>query len=261
MRSARFVVLGVALAAGLAAAFLAYGSRQTPSTAPSAAPTASTIDVLVAAEDIGFGDAVEPAKLRWQAWPAGNLPDQAVTRRATPDAMTEFSGAYARTALTRGEIIRRDTLIKAGSSGFMAAVLPTGKRAVAITIDEHGASTAGGFILPNDRVDVIWTVRLENRGADEGGQKVFSQTILQNIRVLAIGQAVQEKAGERTASGGTATLEVDPDQAQLLVHAERSGQLSLALRSITDAKSPPTVARNDNITVIRFGVPVEIPRR
>ncbi|MFC7397669.1 Flp pilus assembly protein CpaB [Chelatococcus sp. GCM10030263] len=260
MRSARFVVLGVALAAGLAAAFLAYGSRQTP-TNPTAAPTASTMDVLVAAEDIGLGDAVEPAKLRWQAWPADNLPEQAVTRRAAPDAMTEFSGAYARTGLTRGQIIRRDTLVKAGSSGFMAAVLPTGKRAVAITIDEHGATTAGGFILPNDRVDVIWTVRLENRGGADGGQKVFSQTILQNIRVLAIGQAVQEKAGERTASGGTATLEVDPEQAQVLVHAERSGQLSLTLRSITDAKSPPAVARNDNITVIRFGVPVEIPRR
>jgi len=259
MISPRFIVLGVALLAGIAAAVLAYGSRQRPS-APAPVATSATTDVLVTATDIGVGDAVKPDNLRWQAWPADHLPDQAVTRRATPDAMAEFTGAMARTRLTRGEIVRRDTLVKPGTAGFMAAILPEGKRAVAISIDERGESSAGNFILPNDRVDVISTIRLQNGGGDDGGQRTVSQTILQNIRVLAIGQAVQEKPGDRIAVGQTATLEVDPDQAELLVQAQRSGQLSLVLRSIADAKSSADAGHTGGITVVRFGV-VDIPRR
>src|SRR5690606_27734810 len=129
-----------------------------------------------------------------------------------------------------GEPIRRERLVQGQSSGYLAASLPPGYRAVAITIDQTGATSAGGFVLPNDRVDVISTTRI---GAG-GSESYESRTILSNVRVLAIGQNVQERNGERFVIGGNATLEVDPGQAEALVLAQRMGQLSLSLRSIMD---------------------------
>ena len=133
-------------------------------------------------------------------------------------------------------------------------MLPQGMRAVAIPIDQNGGSTAGGFILPNDRVDIISTTR------DAGADGLDARTILTSIRVLAIGQVIQERNGERVVTGGTATLEVDPAQAELIILAQRSGQLSLVLRSIADGP----IARNSNdpepkptdggVTVVRYGV-------
>jgi pilus assembly protein CpaB len=83
-----------------------------------------------------------------------------------------------------------------------------------------------------------------------------SETILRNIRVLAIGQSVQEKQAERTVIGSTATLEVTPDQAERLILAQRTGMLTLALRSMTDANKDDVVKpaeQPQTMTVIRFG--------
>jgi pilus assembly protein CpaB len=109
-------------------------------------------------------------------------------------------------------------------SGFLSAILPSGKRAAAVRVTAQ--STAGGFILPNDRVDVVHT------GAS--GDNTVSQTILRNIRVLAIDQTVEERDGERVVVGKTATLELDPAQVEIITAAETSGTVSLALRSMAD---------------------------
>lgn len=258
MKSARFVVLGIALAAGVSAAFLARGSSKVPSLAAPALPALRTTDVLVAASDLGIGSAVKPDNLRWQVWPTDSLPAQAITKRDNPDVLVEFTGTVARAGIASGELIRRDNLIKTGGSGFMSAMLPTGKRALAIAIDSRGTSSAGGFILPNDRVDVIRTFKSEQGS----GETVLAQTILQNIRVLAIGQTVQEKAGERVVTGENATLEVDPAQAEVLTRAQKNGQLSLVLRALTDANAAPiTIDPDETLTVVRFGNASQISAR
>ena len=117
-------------------------------------------------------------------------------------------------------------------------MLPSGMRAVAINIDPSGGATAGGFILPNDRVDVIRVYRDEEQTKALGVEVNTAQTILTNVRVLAIGQTVQEKGGEKTVVGANATLELDPAQAELIVLAQRTagaGNLHLTLRSMLDA--------------------------
>ena len=126
----------------------------------------------------------------------------------------------------------------------MAAILPTGMRAVSTEISAE--TGAGGFILPNDRVDVM----LSKREKDT----VSSQVILANVRVLAIDQAPKEKEGQNAVLGKTATLELSPGDAEILARARQSGTLSLALRSIADAKTGnDVVAAVDNslITVYR----------
>src|SRR3954462_8938948 len=141
----------------------------------------------------------------------------------------------------------------------MSAILPSGMRAVAISIDNRGATSAGGFILPNDRVDVIRTSRI----GDDSNAAVTSETILTNIRVLAIGQNVQEHNGEKVVTGETATLELMPAQAEVVTLAQKTGQLSLALRSLADAhQDTPREERADQaLTVVRYGVPKQAPKR
>jgi pilus assembly protein CpaB len=130
---------------------------------------------------------------------------------------------------------------------------------VAINIDTQGSSTAGGFILPNDRVDVINTFHDEDAARKGIGNSFAIQTILTNIRVLAIGQNFQEKNGERVITGANATLELTPAQAETIVLAQRVGQLSLILRSMTDANAtgeqPPT--HNNGLMVVRNGVAIQ----
>jgi pilus assembly protein CpaB len=149
-------------------------------------------------------------------------------------------------------------LIRADGSGFMAAMLPAGKRAVAINIDTRGASSAGGFVLPNDFVDIIRTYRDEESSKALGMDVFSSETILSGIRVMAIGQNIQEKNGEKVVTGETATLELDARQAELITLAQKVGQLSLVLRSLADAGQKDTVKPENTdagVLVVRFGVP------
>jgi pilus assembly protein CpaB len=118
----------------------------------------------------------------------------------------------------------------------MAAILPGGMRAVSTEISPE--SGAGGFILPNDRVDVILSKREKNIDHPNLGDIVSSEIILGNIRVLAIDQAPKEKDGQNAVVGKTATLELKPEQAEALARARQVGTLSLALRSMVDARTP-----------------------
>jgi pilus assembly protein CpaB len=248
MKAARIAVLGIALAAGGVAAYLASTSERTVEVqAP--APTVPKNEVLVASADIPVGTAVAAKDMRWQAWPADAVAGGMITRQSMPNAMQDLAGAIARSAFVSNEPIRNDKLIK-GDAGFMSAILPSGMRALAIAIDNRGTNSAGGFILPNDRVDVIRTY------TPDGSTAVLSETVLRNIRVLAIGQNVQEKDGQKVVIGETATLELDPKQVETVALAQRSGQLALSLRSMADtSKAEDPVAEGGQITVVRHGVP------
>src|SRR5438105_7607228 len=257
MNTARIVVLTIALIAGGVAAYLASGIGDKPP--PTEAITLQTVDVLVANSDIGLGQTVTAEAVQWQTWPAATASNSFIRRNERPDATTQVAGSIARAPFIAGEPVREPKLVKPNGSGFMAAMLPTGMRAVSTEISPE--TGAGGFILPNDRVDVILSKREKN--PDKGGPDlVNAEIILSNIRVLAIDQAPKEKDGQNSVVGKTATLELKPDQAEILARARQSGTLSLALRSIADVnareKSVEVAKRGEGVNVVRYGIPSPI---
>jgi pilus assembly protein CpaB len=266
MKPAKLAVLGITAVAGLSAALL-MNWREAPKPVVIEAPAqaTNTTEVLVAAADLPMGQTLKQADMRWQAWPSDGIPSGFLRKSDMPQGLDEIAGSIVRVSFLNGEPIRREKLIKADGSGFMSAILPSGMRAVAISIDTRGATSAGGFILPNDRVDIIRTYR-DDESSRAGGTDVhISETVLKNIRVLAIGQNVQERNGEKVITGETATLELTPSQSELVTLAQRTGQLSLALRSLADANQTDEVAREDKaeagLTVVRFGISKQTPKR
>jgi pilus assembly protein CpaB len=255
MKAARLVVLGVAAAAGAAALMLAGGNEQPAHVADK---PMRTVEVLVAAKDIGMGAAVAASDVRWQAWPAEAANAAFLQRASAPNALEDTAGSIARSPFVAGEPIRPEKLIKGTGSGYMAAILPAGMRAISIEISAE--TGAGGFILPNDRVDLLLTRKVTGRsGRDES----FTETIGENVRVLAIDQTVEDKDGQKVVVGRTATLELAPAMAEQVSLSRQLGTISLALRSLVD--SGPTAAdpadlaarRNTAVTVVRFGIPTQ----
>jgi pilus assembly protein CpaB len=263
MKPARLAVLAIAILAGAAAIYTLSDSEPPPPTVVRA-PGPAMSEVLVAANDLPVGRSIKSADLRWQAWPADAVPAGLLRRTENPNVADEIANSIPRFSFLAGEPIRREKLIKADGSGFMSAILPSGMRAVAISIDTRGATSAGGFVLPNDRVDLIRTYREEDAGKAGGADAYRTETILPNVRVLAIGQTIQERNGEKVVTGETATLELSPAQAELVTLAQKTGQLSLALRSLADANQPEAVRdeRPDaTLTVVRYGVSRQAPRQ
>jgi pilus assembly protein CpaB len=257
MNRARIVVLTIAVGAGGVAAYLASGSDDKP---PPAAPAAQlqTVDVLVAKSDIGLGQTVTPADMIWQTWPTASASNTFIRRNERPDATTQIAGSIARAPFIAGEPIREPKLVKGNGSGFMAAILPSGMRAISTEISPE--TGAGGFILPNDRVDVILSKREKNTAGAGSPDAVKSEIILSNIRILAIDQAPKEKDGQNNVVGKTVTLELKPEQAETLARARQTGTLQLALRSIADiniAENTDDQAsrkQGETINVVRYGV-------
>jgi pilus assembly protein CpaB len=256
MKAARLVVLGVAVAAGGVAALLAGRSEKPPEQPAPQVQQIPSVEVLVAKGDIGLGQTVSAGDMQWVTWPANAATGNFITKNNRPDAFEALAGAIARAPFVAGEPIREAKLVQAKGSGFMAAILPPGMRAGAVPIAPE--TGAGGFILPNDRVDVILTQR--DRAAEKavGTEVLVSETILKNVRVLAIDQTVEEKNGQKVVIGKTATLELTPAQAESLALAQKLGTLSLALRSITDAsakdENDDANSAGPGVNIVRFGV-------
>jgi pilus assembly protein CpaB len=256
MNTARLVVLGIAVVAGGIAALLASGSDERAAPAPAPVARLDTVEILVAKADIGLGQSVGADAMHWQVWPTVAAGPSFIRKDEKPKALEELAGSIARTPFASGEPIREAKLIKAKGSGYMAAILPQGMRAVSTEISAE--TGAGGFILPNDHVDVILSRRDREAEKASGVEVHTSETFLRNVRVLAIDQAVEEKGGQRVVVGKTATLELTSPQAEILARARQMGTLSLALRSIADNDGAPSAddqnARRSGINMIRFGV-------
>src|SRR3954470_22607122 len=256
MNTARIVVLTIAVGAGGIAAYLASGSDSKPPPEPVA--QLQTVDVLVAKSDIGLGQTVTPDDMIWQTWPAATASNTFIRRNQRPDATTQIAGSIARAPFIGGNPIREPKLVKGNGSGFMAAILPTGMRAVSTEISPE--TGAGGFILPNDRVDVILSKREKNVGSSGGPDIINSEVILPNVRVLAIDQAPKEKDGQNAVVGKTVTLELRPEQAETLARARQTGTLALALRSIADVNmvenqsEDSSLRRGETLSVVRYGI-------
>ena len=256
MKGARIVVLGIALAAGGAAAYLVGSGGEPPPPAPAPMAQLETTEVLVAGSDIGIGQSVLAPTLRWQVWPsAAATSANFIRKNERPNAIEQITGSITRVAFTTGEPIREEKLIKANGSGYMAAVLPAGMRAISTAISPE--TGAGGFILPNDRVDVLLI-----RGQKTATGEIYnSETILNNVRVLAIDQTVEEKNGQRVVVGKIATLGLNSRDSESLALAARLGTIALALRSLADAQQAEAdeekranLNARENINVARFGL-------
>ncbi|RLP27954.1 Flp pilus assembly protein CpaB [Mesorhizobium sp. YM1C-6-2] len=238
MAASRLIILGVAVAAAGGAGYVAKNMMAAPPPeviVEQAAPAIDLTEVLVLEGDVPMGGAVGE-QLGWQSWPSDGVNENFITRDSDPEALEKYSGSIARVAMYSGEPLRKSKLIGEGQS-FMSSILPTGYRAVATQIAAD--TSAGGFILPNDYVDVIMTRRSDTAGTTGG---FVTETILKNIRVLAIDQAIQEdEEGRRVKVGETATLELTPQQAEIITVAQQmADRLTLSLRSLVDTREQVT---------------------
>ncbi|NBB51684.1 Flp pilus assembly protein CpaB [Rhizobium sp. CRIBSB] len=270
MKPARIIVICIAAvsAIGLALVVRAMGSPSgqptAEATAAPAPPAPPMARILVAARDLKPGQRLADADLEWKDWPLEQLQStyivdgsrplpaaeakpqgavagvaRAATEAVTGGAKADYFGSVVREVIRAGQPIVASKIVRAGDSGYMAAFLEPGMRAMAIRVTVETA--AGGFILPGDRVDVLLTreTTLSNMGAQEGDRSKFaSSTVMQNIKVLAIDQTTQTGDDEQAVVGATATLEVGPRDAEALALAKSEGELSLVLRSYADTAGP-----------------------
>ena len=239
MKVAKLAVIGVAIVAAGGAAIIASRLSSRPPQIVQAAVEAPTIDyveVLVAERDIGLGTRLDQSMFSWRKWPRENVAAGYMQKEEGQQDPRgdELIGSIVRSAFFAGEPLRESKLIRS-SSGYMSALLPSGQRAIATNISTD--TSAGGFILPNDRVDVIMTRR---RNVD-GTETFITETILENIRVLAIDQTIEEKDGEAVVVGSTATLQLSPKQTEILTVAQQMAErLALSLRSLEDSQEEAT---------------------
>ncbi len=234
MSKMRIVMFALAAGSAVMAGVLAKGLiSKGPQVQAEAVVQTKTTPVLVAAKDIEVGERLAAGTIIWKDWPADNVLDAMITKDEKPDADVAFAETRARIPMFEGEVINEKKIVDPKTGGFMSAVLPKGMRALSVAISER--SSAGGFIMPNDRVDVLLTRKTQGTG---GNNIVRTETVISNVRVLAINQVFrQAKEGEEVAlkDGLTATVELTPPQAEIVARVESEGELSLALRSIAES--------------------------
>ena len=235
MKPARLIILTVAVVAAGLAGMLALrlsGEKVVVEAPQEVIRKEPTVNVLVSNGNLPIGARLNEKALRWMAWPQGGVVEGFITESTRPKAIEELNGAIVRLPLFAGEPVRAEKVADA-SNRIMSSILPSGKRAVATEISV--ATGAGGFVLPNDRVDVIM-VRKNEQGSYN------TENVLNNIRVLAIDQRIEQKEdGTQAVIGTTATLELTPDQARVIAVAQQmADRLTLSLRSIADVQDSDT---------------------
>lgn len=193
------------------------------------------IEVLVVAERLTPGSFVKPTSWRWQKWPDVEVPESYLLKSAIDPA--ELEGSVARQVLVPGDPILADSLVRPGERGFLAAVLDPGMRAVSVPVDE--TSSNAGLIFPGDRIDLILTQTIAG-DADGTADRRVSETVLEDMRVIAMGRRLHSEPNE-IGDGGqvrTVTLEVTPAGAETVALVTELGKLSLSLRSIAAGPVP-----------------------
>ncbi|MBV8651178.1 MAG: Flp pilus assembly protein CpaB [Alphaproteobacteria bacterium] len=233
IRRVAFLLIALVISIGTVLAARSWMQSQLASREPApvaAAPESPKKMVLVAKTDMPAGTFVRPENLRWQAWPEEGIADNYVVEGQ--GKLEDFIGAVVRSGLTSGEPIADGRVVRPGDRSFMAAVLTPGNRAVSVTVTP--SSGLAGFAFPGDRVDVLLTLTIQPEGADgqkQGPERRVSETVLTDIRILAVDQRADDQKRE-IAVAKTATLEVTPKQAEIIAVAGEMGKLSLSLRSL-----------------------------
>jgi pilus assembly protein CpaB len=219
MRLTRGLVLLFALSSAAGAALLVYRMTRMPAR-PAEIARPDMVEILVASRMVGLGEMVGADQVRWQRWPRPALPAASFHREMNASGgKLPFEPAPARFVLLEGEPLSAAKLIQPEQGGTLAALRGPDMRAIAVPIREETA--AGGFVQPNDRVDVIVT----RKPLDSSRFAPKSEIVARGAKVLAIGKAL----GGKAAGGKTATLELTPLQARKLIAAQAAGEISFAL--------------------------------
>jgi len=255
MEPKKLIVVMIALLAGAGAFYLTMTGTEQPDPVPVPAIQATkekTVGVLVASLPIQRGDRLSGDNFEWREWP-----ERVVSQSGdfilsnVPEVLEDLEGAVAKVSLVEGEPIMESKVVRAGSSGLMAAIMTPGMRAVALRVTAETA--AGGFILPGDRVDVIFSKKASRE------EKGVTKTLFQNVRVLAVNEIFSENPETPVIEGVNVTLELDPYSAERFIAARSDGELSLSLRAISDtvaAQDKPEQKRSGEtkrVKVIRVG--------
>lgn len=232
LRSILFLVLALLIAGATAlyARNWMAAQRAPVPVAEAPKPAVNETQVLVASGPVSAGTFLKAEHLRWQSWPAGGVAEGYVLKDKRESK--DFIGAVVRQAISPGQPITETLLVRPGDRGFLAAVLTPGMRAVSVPV--NATSGISGFVFPGDWVDLLLTAKYqESVNSQSGGNPTrhISQTLLGNIRVLAIDQQVDTGKGQPVLAK-TATLEVTPKQAERIALALDMGSLSLSLRSL-----------------------------
>ncbi|MDT3679997.1 MAG: Flp pilus assembly protein CpaB [Burkholderiaceae bacterium] len=234
MKGSRAVLMLVlALVAGLSAVVLAarWLTQQT---------SVGTQQVIVAARDIDLGSALNATMFESVSWPAGAVPKGAFQKTA------ELDGRVLLTTIQRGEPVLEAKLAPIGTKGGLSAVIPEGKRAITVKVNE--VVGVAGFALPGNHVDVMVNTQDEQ-------QRPISKIVLERILVLAVAQeASRDETKPRVVSA--VTLEVAPEEAEKLDLARSVGNLSLVLRNQVDRDPTPTAGMRKNDLL---GQPAAVP--
>lgn len=278
MNRTRIILLGLAIGSAAVAGLMAkniMGNRKAGDKVIVEVNKVPMVEVLVAAKDLAMGERLIESTIGWREWPKANLSETMITRDAKPDALTELQSARARLPIFNGEPIVERKIVMPNQNGFMSSILPKGMRAISVAISERSA--VSGFILPNDRVDVILTRKIDN--PDGSGKTVTSETVLTNVKVLAINQTFRQEPNADSVTvteGKTAVLELDPVQTEVITMVESAGELSLSLRSLAeggdqglqndrpilaDAFSKRTKSAGGEHVFVRYGVESVISSR
>ncbi|MDX2276483.1 MAG: Flp pilus assembly protein CpaB [Hyphomonadaceae bacterium] len=232
MSARQLIVLAVAAIAAIGALLLirGMGGRQSdPAEVADASPIGGE-QVLVVTRDIPQGAALVPSDIEVRLFPNDSVSPQMINATDNPSAQAEYVGAVTRRPFVQGEPIIQGAVVQPANGGFMAAMLTPGFRAVAIEINNDTA--VGGFVQPNDHVDVILTAMVNGAG---GREEARSSIVLEDIRVLALNDVVQPQTSGDTPTrteAQVAVLELSPDDARVLAQADGAGDVSLALRSV-----------------------------
>lgn len=257
LKPSRLALILVAVVAGGVAAYLAISREPAPApvaTAPVEAVASPLTQILVAKSNLAVGQRLTPDMVEWQSWPDAAMRPDYLTNAADPEAPKEVTGRMVRATFYAGEPIRQEKLA-AATGGLLSAILDKGMRGVSVQISAESAS--GGFVLPDDRVDVVLT-----HNTADGRQEL--ETILRNVRVLAINANLGAPDGSAQTADGSgkgfsdqaiATLELNDTQSEVIIRASTMGKLSLTLRSTADSPTAGTAGEQAANAAIRISSP------
>ena len=243
MNTRQIAALLVAVVAGAAAFFLMFNRSSTGPVQAVEVVEPDLVNILVASRPLKRGERMERSALRWSKFPREAVIPAFITD-SQGDVRSEWDGALVKSAIVEGEPILPTKLIRGADRGFMSALLEPGMRAVSINVSPE--SSAGGFILPGDSVDVILTYE----GDGDGAAATKTGTILENVQVLAVDQTYEEESEAVVAD--TITLAVAAGDAERLLRAKAVGDLTLSLRSLS-AGAAETASRPSRLKVVRYG--------
>jgi pilus assembly protein CpaB len=208
-------------------------ARLSAVTIGAAEPAKQVTKILVATHGLPAGQFLQPNDLEWQPWPDEGMNSSYIAEGSRP--IGDIAGSVVRAAISSGEPVTDDRLIKKGDRGFLSAIMGPGTRAVTVQLQQNAG--LGGLVLPGDHVDVVLTAVIPGSGSGDPEHRA-SETVLEDIRVLAIDQKMSDMSNE-TIMARSATLEVTPKQAEIIALVSDMGKLSLTLRAIAAGDDKP----------------------